>query len=69
MATYRCPKCGNDDRLHVTIKAGAWLIQDDDGNIQTDVFGDHDWDDDSPMFCSACGWSGTVKNAIIDTED
>ena len=64
MAIYKCPKCEDDDHLYVTIKVDVRLMQDNDDNIQTDYEGgDHEWDGDSPMCCSACGWNGTVQDA------
>ena len=50
---YRCPKCRSDD-LRVQVSAVAALIQEDDGNIQTDIASDHVWCDNSWMTCNDC---------------
>ena len=53
-----CPGCGKNDRLQVSILTSANLTQDDD-NFETEVEGDHEWDNDSTMWCTACGHTGT----------
>jgi predicted RNA-binding Zn-ribbon protein involved in translation (DUF1610 family) len=62
---YVCPDCGETDYLRVTvvITAEARLLQEPcDDNIQTDVDGgDHEWDDDSRMWCTSCGRDGKAK--------
>lgn len=64
---YKCPKCGNTDRLAVEVRTWATLIQEADGNFQTDTTGDdqpdydHYWDDDSQMMCRECDHEDTVK--------
>ena len=58
---YACPNCGSI-HLQVSVTARAALTQDEeDGNLQTWVFGDHEWDNDSPMECSDCQYSGSAK--------
>lgn len=54
-ARYFCPKCQSTD-LHVAIKTMAKLIQDDDGNLQTDVDPVEHWlwHDASLMLCDRC---------------
>ena len=55
---WSCPKCGGGD-LEVTIQCQAKLIQEDDGNYQTDtdevLNHDHEWGETSTMRCRFCG--------------
>jgi hypothetical protein len=51
---FRCPGCGRTDRLHVYVLTAAHLTQDPDGNIQTEVYGGHEWDCTYTMWCD-CG--------------
>ncbi len=53
---YRCFLCGDADKLSVNIITSAKLTQDEDDNFQTEVVGDHEWDDLSTMWCE-CGAS------------
>lgn len=40
----------------------ARLIQYDNGNFETEDAGyDHEWDNDSIMWCRECGYSDRVK--------
>ncbi len=56
-----CPDCGKNDHLMVTIVTTANLTQDADGdNFETEVMGDHEWDENSSMACGSCGNIGTV---------
>ena len=50
---YRCPQCDSTN-LSVTVLASARLIQEPDGNFQTEVEGDHEWDDCHTMWCNDC---------------
>lgn len=62
--SYACPNCGSI-HLQVSVTARAALTQDEeDGNLQTWVFGDHEWDNDSPMECSDCQYSGSARHFI-----
>jgi len=61
---YKCPHCGGD-ALRVEVATMARLVQEDDGNIQTEVWGDHEWDNDSYMRCTECGhddWASGFVN-------
>ena len=49
---YKCPKCSSTD-LSVTISTEAKLTQYE-GNFETEVIGDHEWDDCSNMSCGNC---------------
>ena len=51
---YVCPNCGSHN-LEVNICATAKLVQQDDGNFETEVTGDHEWDGNSTMVCTVCG--------------
>ena len=63
--SYACPNCGSI-HLQVSVTARAALTQDEeDGNLQTWVFGDHEWDNDSPMECSDCQYSGSARHFIV----
>ena len=63
--SYACPNCGSI-HLQVSVTARAALTQDEeDGNLQTCVFGDHEWDNDSPMECSDCQYSGSARHFIV----
>jgi hypothetical protein len=62
--TYRCPDCKETDTLSVTVSVHAKLIQESDGNFQTDADGDHEFSDESPMSCS-CGHDGTVVDFTV----
>jgi hypothetical protein len=55
----RCPKCGNSDQIDVS--ASIWARVTNDGT-DTDLSkdGSHEWDDDSPARCAACGHFGKV---------
>ena len=69
--TWLCPKCNSDDlSVDITITATARLIQEDDGNFQTDIDGgDHVWDGSSRMICNACGHEGTAGGFEVPDED
>lgn len=55
---YACPDCGCVDDLEVVVQTYAKLRQSADGNIETEIVGDHDWDEESTMLCAHCGKSG-----------
>lgn len=61
--TWMCPKCkGMDLKVDIVIHARARLIQEPDGNFQTDENGgDHEWDDDGLMECCDCGHEAKVS--------
>jgi hypothetical protein len=55
----RCPKCGNSDQIDVS--SSIWARVTDEGtdpDLAKD--GGHEWGDDSPARCAACGHSGKV---------
>lgn len=57
-----CPKCGASDKLDVSARIWVRLVNDGtDQDLAHNL--DHEWDDDSPCYCGACGWTGTVRNA------
>lgn len=52
---FTCFKCGGTD-LGVIVLTQAKLLQEPDGNIQTEaVDGNHEWDASHTMWCNACG--------------
>jgi len=55
----RCPKCGSTDEIDIS--APIWARVTDDGT-DTDLSKNdgHEWHDDSPARCAACGHSGKV---------
>ena len=61
--TWMCPKCkGMDLKVDIVIYTRARLIQEPDGNFQTDENGgDHEWDDDGLMECCDCGHEAKVS--------
>ncbi len=57
----RCPKCDNGDQIDVS--ASVWVRVTHDGtdpDLSKD--GTHEWGDDSPTHCAACGHSGKVTD-------
>ena len=55
----RCPKCGSTDEIDVSASIWARVTHDGtDPNSSKD--GDHEWGDDSPARCAACGHFGKV---------
>jgi uncharacterized protein YbaR (Trm112 family) len=58
-----CPKCkGQDLKVDVVIHTRARLIQETDGNFQTDSDGgDHEWDNGGMMECCDCGHEAKVS--------
>lgn len=56
--SYVCPICTSKD-LGVCVLTSAKLIQDPDGNIQTETVDDsHEWDHSHSMWCNECGYRG-----------
>jgi hypothetical protein len=64
---WKCPKC-NSTCLNVSVVASAKLIQEEDGNFQTEIDGDHEWDDASLMWCDACGHSAETLSFTQEEE-
>lgn len=58
--SYICPKCGSLS-LGVTVLSSARLYQTGDGGFQTEVEGDHEWDDTHLMRCNNCMYYGAVS--------
>jgi len=56
---WQCPECGSD-ALKVSLTVWSNLMQYDDGNIETDTEGDHEWDNYSRMYCIECNYESTV---------
>ncbi len=56
---YKCPECGSHKFLEVVVNVTARLIQYE-GNIETDIEGDHEWGDESLAHCIKCNWHGEV---------
>jgi hypothetical protein len=55
----RCPKCGNSDQIDVS--ASIWARVTEDGtDPDLAKHGSHEWGDDSPARCAACGHFGKV---------
>lgn len=54
---WKCPKCGEIERLLVVVGISADLIQDGNGDFSTEEARntDHEWDHNSVMTCRACG--------------
>jgi hypothetical protein len=60
-----CPHCRRSDQLDVN--AHVWVRLTADGtDADASDNGSHEWDDDDPCLCAACGWSGTVRGAQLD---
>lgn len=58
--SWKCPECESDS-LSVVVMTSATLVQESDGNFQTEVDGDHEWDGNSSMTCTDCGHSGAAS--------
>lgn len=68
MRRWKCPKCGKKN-LSVTVVATQMLEQAAGGNYSTGepdpVNGDHEWDENSPMYCRDCGYASIVTNFAV----
>lgn len=52
---WKCPECGSD-RLKVVVEVECNLIQEPDGNFQTEERDcNHEWTENSVMTCRDCG--------------
>jgi len=58
---WKCPECASS-ALSVVVTVSANLLQEPDGNFQTDVAGDHEWDENSSMTCTDCGHSAAASD-------
>lgn len=57
----RCPDCGGTDAIDIA--ATVWVRLCPDGtDIMLSHNGDHEWDDDSPVFCATCHFRGRVRH-------
>lgn len=59
-----CPACDDDSHLMLTVLASAMLSAGG-----TEVYGDHEWTDESPCECTVCQWRGTVADARAATAE
>jgi len=64
---WRCPRCGSKN-LRVTISTVAELHQSGDGNFETSIVDDHEWDANSPMSCRQCDLIETAKDFDVETQ-
>lgn len=63
---YTCPNCASTN-LTVTVLATAALIQQPDGEFETDLSdSDHEWNKTSPMRCEDCGHAGDAGGFQAD---
>lgn len=64
----KCPDCKEPDLLDISALVLVRLIQEPDGDFQTDEdeaeSGGHYWDDDNYVHCCACGWRGKVGQLL-----
>jgi hypothetical protein len=58
-----CPDCKTDYLLIVTYTSEALLTPD--GTDDDEGSCDREWDDQSPIRCDECGWSGKVEDAEL----
>lgn len=56
---WQCPKCKCQE-VSVEVKTMAILTQDHN-NFETEIYGDHEWDENSIMCCSKCSYSAKSK--------
>lgn len=65
MGEWRCPSC-NSKNVCVIGRVGLRLKQDAD-NFETEpIDSNHDWDEDSHMWCNDCGAGGRAKNFYLE---
>lgn len=58
-----CPKCGCTGQIVITALADVRLVQHDVDEFETEpVDNNHEWHDESPARCTACGFKGVVMN-------
>lgn len=63
-----CPKCGNDEQLDITATVEVRLTPD--GTDADESFdGSHEWGEESPCVCRACGFVGPALNFTVDDPD
>jgi hypothetical protein len=57
----RCPNCGAEDCID--IQARLWVHVTDDGtDPDASDNGNHEWTQDSPALCTACGYCWRVRD-------
>jgi hypothetical protein len=62
-----CPKCGEDDRIHIC--ATVWVKLYDDGtDLPESGDGDTEWTDESPCKCNHCDQTGNVRDFTLPEE-
>jgi hypothetical protein len=64
---WQCPKC-NGHHLNVMVTTCAKLLQYED-NFETEVEGDHEWDDTSNMTCEDCGHCDAALHFDTDQDE
>lgn len=62
--TWKCPCC-EGNKLNIITRVAARLHQSDD-NFETEVFGDHEWDDESFAWCDDCHYDGPIKKFEVN---
>lgn len=67
---FKCPMCNAKEGLRIVARICVELTQEPDGNFQTEEVrhAGHDWDDESVMFCTQCGETGTVADFTFPDE-
>ena len=64
----RCPDCGGTDAIDIA--ATVWVRLSPDGtDVTLSHNGDHVWDEDSPLCCTACGFHGQVRHLRQNARD
>lgn len=62
---FKCPTCGDTTNIDVDATVRVRILQDEDGNYETDADasedGSHDWDDNSLARCAGCGYVGIIE--------
>ena len=58
---WKCPECGCKD-LMVDITSQAYLTQEADGTVNTEITGLHNWAGASPMYCRQCDYTSKASD-------
>ena len=61
----RCPKCGSDSNLNITVQTDV-LLTPDGTDADESADGSHEWDDTSACQCTYCGEMGEVKHFKVE---
>lgn len=65
---WKCPKCGDEDHLVLSVTTTARLIQNGE-EFETDVQGDVEWTPESHAHCTACNqWQGPIGQAEAEDD-